>query len=80
MQKLILDFDNLDLQSFETAPDAGAERGTVLGRLDDAGRDACSDTCASLVYTCAACETYDASCTDDDGPDAGRRIIVYQGS
>lgn len=74
MQKLSLNFDNLDLQSFETALDGGTESGTVLGHLDDASHD----TCASLVYTCAACETYDVSCTDDAGAaDAGRRIIVY---
>lgn len=76
MQKLSLNFDNLDLQSFETALDGGTGSGTVLGHLDDASHD----TCASLVYTCAACETYDPSCTDDEAPDAGRRIIVYQTS
>ena len=80
MQKRSLTLDDLDLQSFETALAGSTGSGTVLGHLDDASRDelACSTGCATQVYTCAGCETYDDACAGGDGPDEQRRIIVYQ--
>lgn len=81
MQKLSLKLEDLALQSFETTLNAGAADGTVLGHLDGASHDGCSDeysgACATQIYTCAACETYDEPC-NDGGPDGQRRIIVYQ--
>lgn len=77
MQKLALTLDDLNLQSFETTLADAAGTGTVLGHLDDASYDGCSDACATQIYTCAGCETYDEPC-NDDGPDEQRRIIVYQ--
>lgn len=78
MKKLSLTLDALQLESIETAPAAGRDGGTVLG-MQDASYDpfACSDTCATQSYTCAACDTHDGACTDGDGPDGTRRIIVY---
>jgi hypothetical protein len=79
MRKLSLKLDDLCLQSFDTLSSTSTGLGTVVGHLDDASHDelACSSACATQVYTCAGCETYDA-CSDDGGPDEQRRIIVYQ--
>jgi hypothetical protein len=79
MHKLILNLDDLALQSFETTAATRAAEGTVVAHLDDTCDElGCSEACATQIYTCAGCETYDAPCYDDGGPDAGRRIIVYQ--
>lgn len=80
MRKLSLSLDDLELQSFEVLRTVPAARGTVAGHLDDASHDefACSTACATQIYTCAGCETYDEPCNDDGGPDGQRRIIVYQ--
>jgi hypothetical protein len=79
MRKLALKIDHLALQSFETTLPAHPGGGTVVGHLDDSCDElGCSEACPTQIYTCAGCETYDAPCYDDGGPDAGRRIIVYQ--
>lgn len=81
MQKLSLKLEDLALQSFATTLAGGAAGGTVLGHLDDTSHDGCSGeysgACATQIYTCAGCETYDEPCTGG-GPDGQRRIIVYQ--
>lgn len=79
MRKLALKIDHLTLQSFETTLQARAGGGTVAGHLDDTcDEPGCSAACPTQIYTCAGCETYAEPCYDDGGPDAGRRIIVYQ--
>jgi hypothetical protein len=79
MHKLALKLDDLILQSFDTTVATHAGGGTVVGHLDDTcDEPGCSEGCASQIYTCAGCETYAEPCYDDGGPDAGRRIIVYQ--
>lgn len=76
MKKLRLTLDQLDVRSLETSPVAGGDRGTVLGLQDTADESA---ACPSQIYSCVGCDTYDDACAGgDDGPDAGRRIIVYQ--
>lgn len=79
MRKLALKLDDLRLQSFEPVSFTATGPGTVAGHLDDASYDelACSSACATQVYTCAGCETYEP-CDGDGGPDGQRRIIVYQ--
>lgn len=76
MPKLALKLDDLKLQSFPTTLAAGAADGTVLAHQEEASYDTCPNACVTQIYTCAGCETYDDACSDD-GPDGGRRIIVY---
>jgi hypothetical protein len=74
MRKLALRLDELTLQTFETTLSGTRGGGTVAGHQEDT-----AEPCATQIYTCAACETYVEPCSDD-GPDGGRRIIVYQSS
>lgn len=73
MRKLALKLHELALQTFETTLGGTGGCGTVAGHQEDTG-----GPCATQVYTCAACETYVEPCGGGDGPDGGRRIIVYQ--
>ena len=77
MQKLALNLEDLDVQSFDTTPAPRDMRCTVRGYMDDASYDGCSDACGSQIYTCLTCDTCDDACNDDDGPVEQRRIIVY---
>jgi hypothetical protein len=76
MQKLALNLDDLDVQSFETTSALSGLRSTVRGHLDDDnggdGGGDYSDVC-SAVYSCADWETCNAACTVDPQ----RRIILY---
>jgi hypothetical protein len=77
MQKLALNVDDLNVQSFETVPAAPARRGTVRGHETEThDEQGCTDAC-SLVLTCYTCETCDEACDPSEGPDTQRRIIVY---
>ena len=78
MKKLVLELDDLNVQSFATTGGARGPRGTVraheTGTYDEqGGTDACS-----LVLTCNSCEgTCDQACQGDDTVDENRRIILY---
>lgn len=76
MQKLVLNPDDLKVQSFETTPAPDDRRGTVRGHMDDddggdGGGDH-TDVC-SAVYSCADWETCNAACNVEQQ----RRIILY---
>jgi hypothetical protein len=75
MQKLLLKLEALGVQSLVTTPAVDARRGSVIAMQE--GESPESDTCQTVVYTCAGCETNDGACGDGDA-DFGRRIIVYQ--
>ncbi|HYR10926.1 MAG TPA: hypothetical protein VEQ60_24315 [Longimicrobium sp.] len=76
MQKLALNLDDLDVQSFDTTCDARELRCTVRGYMDDDnggdGGGDYSDLC-SAVYSCATCVSCDAVCDAEEQ----RRIILY---
>jgi hypothetical protein len=76
MQKLALNLDDLDVQSFATTSALRGLRSTVRGHLDDDnggdGGGDYSDLC-SAVYSCASWETCDAACDAEQQ----RRIILY---
>jgi hypothetical protein len=83
MQKLALNLEDLDVQSFDTTPALRDLRCTVQAHQDVSHDElACSDAC-TLVLTCYSCETCLDPCappptqTCDDSADLGRRIIVY---
>lgn len=75
MQKLALNLDDLDVQSFETTSALRELRCTVRGYMDDDnggdGGGDYSDVC-SAVYSCAGA-TCDAACDVEQQ----RRIILY---
>ncbi|HEX6367456.1 MAG TPA: hypothetical protein VF006_00910 [Longimicrobium sp.] len=76
MQKLALNVDELNVQSFETTHELRELRCTVRGYMDDDdggdGGGDYSDVC-SAVYSCADWETCNAAC----GVEQQRRIILY---
>lgn len=75
MRKLALKLHDLALQTFETTLAGTGGCGTVAAHQEDTG-----DTCATQIYTCAGYETCVEPCGGEEGPDGGRRIIVYQTS
>jgi len=76
MKKLILELHALAVESFTAAPASDA-RGTVLGHETEDSVDVgttgayASADCPTEYWTCAPCNP------EGEGPDAGRRIIVY---
>lgn len=83
MQKLALNLEDLDVQSFDTTLALRDLRRTVQAHEDVSyDEQACSDAC-TLVLTCYSCETCVDPCVPprtqicDDTADPGRRIIVY---
>jgi hypothetical protein len=80
MQKLVLELDELSVQSFETTSAARDVRGTVLANQESeaACTDACTLylSCVSCVESCDTCDSWQG-CWPDDTADPGRRIIVY---
>ncbi|HEX6909897.1 MAG TPA: hypothetical protein VF142_05870 [Longimicrobium sp.] len=78
MKKLVLELDDLNVQSFATTGGARGPRGTVRAHeTETCVEQHCTDVC-SLVLTCASCEgTCDQACQGDDTVDENRRIILY---
>ncbi|MDB4947549.1 MAG: hypothetical protein JWM27_198 [Gemmatimonadetes bacterium] len=62
MHKLKLDLDQLSVESFDTNPPEGTQRGTVKGHSHVCVSP--FDTCAALScnYTCGTCDPSCASC------------------
>jgi hypothetical protein len=82
MQKLSLNLEDLDVQSFDTTPAPRDLRCTVRAHQESYDELACSDGC-TLYFTCYSCETCEDPCappptqTTDDTADPGRRVILY---
>jgi hypothetical protein len=82
MQKLALNLEDLDVQSFDTTSALHDQRRTVHAHQESYDELACSDGC-TLVLTCYSCETCADPCvppptqTCDDTADPGRRVILY---
>jgi hypothetical protein len=76
MKKLVLNLEDLDVESFDLSPALRDQRCTVLGHMDDDnggdGGGDYSDVC-SAAYSCADWETCNAGCNVEQQ----RRIILY---
>jgi hypothetical protein len=72
MKKLKLDLDALTVESFATAADELARRGTVRGQSGGTDvADSCYDTCVAIGAPCGSeQQTYNESCVPDACPDS----------